>query len=363
MPSARQWIGAVQRLSSVCCNDSRPVAVYPVMKLSDPVGPRTRATMRTRLVPNSRLVLGILLTCLLAGCADIAGSANVAGNASADPSVTGTTATTPATSIIEPSDPPMTSSGRSTRAPDAPGCTGKGTPPPNRPNPPPLGDPIITVTHGANHWIGNRTVEPLALSIYPGGLAIVSRGTGERDQPLPVLASGWLSNCLIDWAQQEIMSMSILDMGEPTITDQGTTTLRYTPTAGDPVTISVYALGVGDHHVSVGKANRARFSAMLTALRHPLDDAPQWSPTRLLVVQTPLATGSADTLTWPGPLPLEKVLVGKRGTSRCGFIYGATLRAVMNTLGKRPIHSKWADDGKIIGLQVGPLVPGQKACD
>jgi NAD(P)H-dependent FMN reductase len=68
-------------------------------------------------------------------------------------------------------------------------------------------------------------------------------------------------------------------------------------------------------------------------------------------------------LTWPGPVPLEKVLVGKRGTSRCGVIYGATLRAVVTTLGMRPISAKWSDNEKIFGLQFGPLMPGQKACD
>jgi len=335
----------------------RTVAVYPGMKRPDPGGPRSRATVARHLTPGFRLVLGLLLPCLLAGCANIDGSAIPAT------SFAGTTAMIPTTSTVQTSDRTVTSSGRTTSASGPPGCIGKGTPPPSRPNPPPLGDPIITVTQGANHWIAYWPVEPLALSVYPGGSAIVSHGIGARDQPLPVLARGWLSNSLMDWAQREILAMSTLDMGEPTITDQGTTTLRYTPAVGDPVTISAYALGLGDDYVSEGEENRARFSAVLMALRHPLADAPQWSPTRLRVVQTPLATRSGDTLTWPGPVPLEKVWVGKRGPSRCGVIYGATLRAVLTTLGKRPISSKWSDNEKIIGLQFGPLMPGQKACD
>ena len=41
---------------------------------------------------------------------------------------------------------------------------------------------------------------------------------------------------------------------------------------------------------------------------------------------------------------------------------GADAAAVLKTLGQRDVYARWTDGGKVVGLNIGALVPGQDPC-
>ena len=226
----------------------------------------------------------------------------------------------------------------------------------------PAGRPLITVSWGANSWIANWAVEPLALAIYADGTVIRSLGAGESTKPLPEMTLGYLPSCRLDWATTEVQQLSTLDMGDSGISDQGTTTLTYQPETGAPVAIAVYALGAGDRYVMSGKANRARFSALLAELRAGLAGDAAWTPTRLRVVSVLTPVAGDDDPVWPAGIPLDRLLVDQRGSSRCGVVTGKAAQQVLAALGSHSVYSRWIVSGKPVGLNIGALVPGQDGC-
>jgi hypothetical protein len=252
---------------------------------------------------------------------------------------------------------------------------GSGGPSPTRPVPPPTcsetpnklvppsGVPIITVTQGANSWITNSATEPLAIALYADGSGLASDDIGQAVEPLASMRLGYVPSCLLDWAKTELQQLAGADMGDPGITDQGTTVVTYRPAAGAAVKISVYALGSGDEYALSGKENRARVAAVLAALRKPFHEAAIWTPNRLKIVAVPAPVASGGpALVWPGAQSLDDVLVDKRGGQRCGVVSGADAAAVLKTLGQRTVYARWTDAGKVVGLNIGALVPGQDPC-
>lgn len=173
---------------------------------------------------------------------------------------------------------------------------------------------------------------------------------------------GFVPSCTLDRVQSAIRQLANLDMGQASITDQGTTTLTFTPTTGDPIRISVYALGIGDQYAMTGKENRARFSRLLAAIEEPLAKAATWTPDRLRIVEADVGTAAAAAITWPGPVPLADLLTEHRGSSRCGVVSGRAAQVVRTALGSNPVRSEWSDAGRRTVLQVGALVPGQVGC-
>lgn len=222
---------------------------------------------------------------------------------------------------------------------------------------------MITVTHGANSWIANPQVEPLAVAVYPDRTTIRSDGIGERAKPLPQMRIGLLPSCRLEWVESELRTLSTLDMGEAGVTDQGTTKVAYQPATGAPVVISVYALGVGDQYVMTGRENRARLTAAIAVLHETLVAERSWTPDRLKVMGGPLPVTTHDeALAWPPARPLEKVLAGKQKSGRCGVVSGGDVQSVLKALGTGPVSSMWSDAGKMYALQIGALVPGQTGC-
>ncbi|MET3804174.1 hypothetical protein ABIB25_001160 [Nakamurella sp. UYEF19] len=227
----------------------------------------------------------------------------------------------------------------------------------------PTREPMITVTQGANSWIANRATEPLALAVYLDGSGLASQGIGEATKPLAEMRLGYVPSCVLVWAKSELQQLAILDMGDPTITDQGTTTVTYQPEGRPPLTISAYALGIGDQYVTSGKENRARLTALIAALSKPFANAAPWTPTRLKIVAvTPTVASEGAALVWPGKVSLQEVLVRTLGSNRCGEVNGDDAVAVLETLGQRNVYSRWTDAGTVFGLSIGALVPGQPAC-
>lgn len=226
----------------------------------------------------------------------------------------------------------------------------------------PTGVPIITVTQGANSWVTNWGTEPLAVAVYADGTGLASQGIGQADEPLAPMRLGYLPSCVLGWATSELQQLAGSDMGDPGITDQGTTVVTYRPAAGAAVKISVYALGAGDEYALTGKENRRRVTAVLAALRKPFDNAAIWTPDRLKIVAvTAPVPSSGAALVWPGPR-LDQVLVDKMGNQPCGVVSGSDAAAVLKTLGRRDVYARWTDAGKVVGLNIGALVPGQDPC-
>lgn len=302
-------------------------------------------------------------TCAAAALLFVVGAcASTAGVAVRGASGTTTTAVTP-TPVSRGTTPSGT-----TPSSAAPGTVAAGTPVP----PPvcagtinhlttPTGAPIITVTTGANSWIANHQVEPLSLAVYADGTALSSLGVGTATEPLPAMTIGFIPTCTLDWAKDEIRQLASVQIGQPDITDQGTTQVVYRSGAAE-VKLSAYALGE-EEHVMTGKEGRARLITLLAALRAPLAGAAPWTPDRLRVVEVPAPKASAGAaLVWPGTVPLEKVLIQVQGRQRCGAVVGATAAAVLRELDDRNVYSRWTDAGRVTGLDIGVLVPGQETC-
>lgn len=228
----------------------------------------------------------------------------------------------------------------------------------------PTGRPILTVTQGANNWIANRAAEPLALAVYADGTVIGSLEIGQADKQLAPMVIGHVQTCVLQWATTQIERLATVPMGEPDITDQGTTEITYQPTVGGKRTISAYALIEDDDDVTGGRANRADLKAVISVLRQPLSSGEAWTPDRLRLVQGARDPSGDAVLSWPGSVPLAQVLTERRFTTvPCGEVSGADAAAVRSVLGDRHAYSNWTDGSGVTGLDIGVLVPGQVGCD
>lgn len=315
----------------------------------------------------SRTATGLLAAAatallLVVGACSTTGGVAVRIPTTSTPGTTGSTTGTAGTSSSALGTTQATSLGSGgpspTRTVPAPTCS-------EMPNKlvPPTGMPVITVTQGANSWITNWGTEPLALALYADGSGLASDDIGQADKPLAVMRLGYLPSCVLEWAKNELQQLAGADMGDPGITDQGTTVVTYRPVGGAAVKISVYALGSGDEYVLSGKENRARVAAVLAALRKPFHNAAIWTPDRLKIVAVtaPVPSGG-PALVWPAAKSLNDVLVDKMGGQRCGVVSGADAAAVLEALGEHDVYGRWTDAGKVVGLNIGALVPGQDAC-
>lgn len=225
----------------------------------------------------------------------------------------------------------------------------------------PTGAPILTVTAGANLFEANWAVEPLSLAVYADGTAISSLGVGTANKPLPGMTIGYIPPCTLEWAERELLQLATVELGQPNITDQGFTEVTYHPVRSTSIQLSAYALGIGDHYVKNG-TGRARLNTLLAALRAPLAGAVPWTPTSLLLIEQSAGRSYGPALAWPGAVSLDEVLKYGPDGSRCGVVEGADAAAVVKTLGDHAVASRWSDDGRVTGLNIGALVPGQSGC-
>ena len=129
---------------------------------------------------------------------------------------------------------------------------------------------MITVTQGSNYWIANRSTEPYAIAVYTDGTAIRAEdGRQHTPSQLPEMTIGWIDPCLLAETVAEIVELAGADLGDPSITDQGTTTVALSAT-GDRWRGAAhlrYALGVGDEYVEPAQLDaRERLSATITTL-------------------------------------------------------------------------------------------------
>jgi len=286
---------------------------------------------------------------LLAGCAasTIAGTGGPAGSMTVTP---GTPATTSAAGTPTPT------------------CETAGEPI-ELPVPTPTGPPMLTVTQGSNSWIANSRTEPYAIAVYADGTAIRAEADGSYADSLPDMTIGRIDPCLLARTVSDLGELAGSDLGDPTITDQGTTsvTLAATAAGGPDLQISAYALGIGDDYVEPAQlAARQRLGAAIAALLDGLQSPQPWIPESLRVTSLGAPLGKlADrppALDWPLATDLSST-VGESGTpDACGELTGQDATAVLDELAGQPAATMWTDGQQNLVLAIGVLVPGQIAC-
>jgi|GEM_PF-4124995 len=282
-----------------------------------------------------RCAAGILLLgALLAGCAQT--------------SIAGTAGPVDGAGPVD-TNPPYVSTCEATLDPVGPGGV-----------PTPSGAPVITVTQGTNVWIASERTQPYAVAVYPDGTAIRTEDVGSSADPLAILTIGRIDPCALATDTAEIVALAAGDVGEPPMTDQGTTTVTLRQAAGD-VVVAAYALGVGDDSVSVPqKAVRQRLTALIDHLTSAMTDTSEWTPDRLRLTTYGSPADPTGALQWPLSRSIERTL--GRDDPLCAVVTGVDATAVLHGLGAGSASSSWTDGRQTLVLAVGPLVPGQQGC-
>jgi hypothetical protein len=234
----------------------------------------------------------------------------------------------------------------------------------------PTGKPMITVTQGTNSWVASGLTQPFAVAVYPDGTAIRTEDQGILSEPLPEMTIGRLDQCRLQEAVAEIERLAGVDLGEASVTDQGTTTITLHPVdaegvddadvADDPdVVLEVYALGVGDEMVKEDqRAARQQLAAVIDNLTSGMSQTATWMPDRLRVSAYGTPAELSGSATWPLAGPISTAL--NRGDRvPCGVFDGADAAAIRAELGSGRAATSWTDGMQTVVLAIGVLVPGQ----
>jgi hypothetical protein len=223
----------------------------------------------------------------------------------------------------------------------------------------PVGSPLITVTQGTNAWVASPYTQPYDIAVYPDGTAIRTEEPGTMSDPLPELTIGRLDSCLVTRAVAELDVLAHTDLGDPTITDQGITSVTVHDAAGD-VDIDVYALGIGDEYVTgEQRASRDQLTALIGELRDGMSLTATWHPDRIRVSVLGNPTDPDSIATWPLPGSIQDAITGSERVP-CEEFAGADAAAIVTELGSRPAGSSWTDGTDTVVLAIGGLVPGQE---
>ena len=127
---------------------------------------------------------------------------------------------------------------------------------------------MITITQGTNSWIASDLTQPYAIAVYPDGTAIRAEDQGILSEPLPEMTIGRLDECRLRTAVAEIQRLAGADLGEATVTDQGTTTITLHETTERTMWCwTSTPSGVGDEFVQPDqRAARQQVTALIDNL-------------------------------------------------------------------------------------------------
>ena len=222
----------------------------------------------------------------------------------------------------------------------------------------PTDQPMITVTQGTNSWVASDLTQPFAIAVYPDGTAIRAEDQGLGSESLPEMTIGRLDDCHLHEAITGIQQLVGADLGEATVTDQGTTSI--TLRQGDSeVVVDVYALGVGDELVQPDhRAARLRLTTLIESLSAGMTQTASWEPDRLRVSAYGTPADVAGGTTWPLAGTISDAL-DQGGRRPCGILSGAEVDAITDALGSGPATDEWTDGTQTVVLAIGVLVPGQ----
>ncbi len=301
------------------------------------------------------LVGGLAVSGLITSCAGrpIAGSGGP-----------GSTTTGPAGTIIE--------TPTSTAGSDLPtsSCPEVSQTPGGQPVATPTGKPMITVTQGTNSWVASGLTQPFAVAVYPDGAAIRTEDQGILSEPLPEMTIGRLDECQLHEAVAEIERLAGVDLGDASVTDQGTTTITLHSVDaegmddadgvdGTDVVLDVYALGIGDELVKEDqRAARQQLTTLIDNLTSGMTQTATWTPDRLRVSTYGTPTELTGSATWPLAGTIATAL-NQGGRVPCGVFDGPEAAAIRAELGSGRAAGSWTDGTQTVVLAIGVLVPGQ----
>ena len=296
------------------------------------------------LLLSGLVVAGLVTSCAGRSVAGTPGPGTTApGPGSTAPGPGGTTTESP-TSTDGPGQP-------------TPGCPATGTTP-DGPIGTPSGKPMITITQGTNSWVASDLTQPYAIAVYPDGTAIRTEDLGITSEPLPELTIGRLDECQLQAAVAEILRLSETDLGEASVTDQGTTRITLQSDEADAV-LDVYALGVGDELVQDDqRAAREQLTALIDSLTSGMAQTATWTPDRLRVSSYGTPADLTGGSTWPLAGTIASRL-DQGGRRPCGVFDGDDAAAIRTELGTGRAASSWTDGKETVVLAIGVLVPGQ----
>jgi hypothetical protein len=224
--------------------------------------------------------------------------------------------------------------------------------------PTPTGKPMITITQGTNSWVASDLTQPFAIAVYPDGTAIRTEDQGILSEPLPEMTIGRLDACHLQEAVSQLERLAGTDLGQATVTDQGTTTITLHRENAD-VVLDVYALGVGDDFVQPDqRAARQLVTGLIDDLTGGMTQTGSWTPDRLRVSAYGTPADVTGGATWPLDGTIAAAL-DHGGRRPCGVFEGADAAAIRAELGTGRAASSWTDGTQTVVLAVGVLVPGQ----
>jgi hypothetical protein len=226
---------------------------------------------------------------------------------------------------------------------------------------------VIMVDPGTNMWIANSHTLPQFLTVYSDGTVIRAQGVGAHSDPLPEMIIGRIDDCTLQRAVAELASLADRDMGDPRISDQGTTRVQLgREGSSERVTISAYALGIGDEYVEPAQAEaRARLSAAIDGLAEGMARERAWTPDRLRLTWFDRSEPRPEetVVKWPLDDKIAAVFAGESGRRYpCTVVAARDAAVIQDALGDRPIVSTWKDGARTATIAVGVLVPGQPGC-
>lgn len=319
-------------------------------------------TMRRKRTVGKLTVAAGLAILASTGCAaGVAGAPNVA------PSTGLTSASTASTSTSTGSTSTGSTSASTAATTSAAGscpAAGTGT---TDPTPEPAGDPVVMVVGETNAWeVSTLWSQPVALAVYDGGGAVRPVTAGETGVTVPAMEWGRVDPCRLDAALTELDDLVDADFGDPTVTDQGTTTVTLrAPGSDQPQQIAVYALSIDAGSLTdltaAQLANRQRLTTALADLQSSVSDPQPWTPNRVRLIG--LGEGGTDeqaTYPWPGPDGIDASL--ERTNPDCVTLAGAPAATVLQRLGTGSSTATWTDGQRSASFTATVLVPGQPGC-
>ncbi len=254
------------------------------------------------------------------------------------------------------------------------GCgLGPLTGPDSTPSPLPADQLVFVVQPGSNGWANHltRTMATAALAVYGDG-RVLQRADGESSPGRPAaytmaqvepLAVARFAAA----AEEREVVAETTDFGEPTVSDQGTTTIALHGARGRN-TVHVYAFDPQFGNGLTGPQRRARseLTEIVTAAAALAGDVARspYTPDQVRVVE--LRSRDDDTVAgveWPGPdldgflQPSSTPYLGLA----CGSLSGPDARGAYAAARDNP-EARWTHQGHLRVLAVVPRLPGAPGC-
>ncbi|MGA9344114.1 MAG: hypothetical protein WBV37_03315 [Nocardioidaceae bacterium] len=210
------------------------------------------------------------------------------------------------------------------------------------------------------------SVQP-TITVYGDGRLLVQELDESNLGQTPIqLQEGQLSQQEVDDLRRAadesgLFTGAEVDFGSPGISDVGTTTVTAVNAAGDPVSVSAYALGSDNGVTRRQQELRHQLDQLVKASLQAVPETMPMTPTRLAVIGLDESTGGsqAPAVGWPGTS--HAALFAGQGDLPCALLPKDETADVYSAALDNPGHH-WRDtDGRFSAL-VKIVVPGTPPC-